>query len=592
MFSGGVLRIYWQYTVRYPVRFAVVLVAFIVLQGSQLATPWFLRHFFNLLATGTPTPPIINDLMGTLGLIGLMWFIGWSMRRIEANTNFYLQTRVMADLYRDEFKYLMAHSYNFFISRFAGSLTHKVSKFVRAYETIYDDLILEFYPTVLFIAGAVAVLYTRNHTLGIALGLWSLVFFAFQLWVANLRKAPRAAKAEADTRVTATVADAIGNHSNIALFSGGGYELNILERVVDVWRRAAIRSWSTDDKIWAALGVLMIAIQVGLLYGAIIFWQRGLLTIGDFILIQMYLLTTFERLITMNRGFRRLYDAFADADEMVELLLMPHEVTDRSGAAELRPERGAIAFTDVGFSFDASRPILEHFDLMIVGGEKVALVGPSGAGKTTVTKLLLRLHDAKSGVIALDGQDIARATLESLRDAIAYVPQEPILFHRSIMDNIRYGRRDASDEEVMKAARQAHCHEFISTLPKGYETYVGERGVKLSGGERQRVAIARAILKDAPVLVLDEATSSLDSESESLIQDALKTLMKGKTVIVIAHRLSTIMNMDRIIVMDAGGIVDQGTHSELLAKDGIYQKLWSIQAGGFLGGLAEESETT
>jgi ABC-type multidrug transport system fused ATPase/permease subunit len=276
---------------------------------------------------------------------------------------------------------------------------------------------------------------------------------------------------------------------------------------------------------------------------------------------------------------------------MVELLEMPHDVQDITTATPLNVDKGRVTFRDVDFYFHETRPVLTRFNFAIESGEKVALVGPSGAGKTTITKLLLRLYDLKAGALEIDGQNIAHVTQDSLRNAIAFVPQEPVLFHRTLMDNIRYGRRDATDEEVIEAAKQAHCHEFIATLPQGYQTFVGERGVKLSGGERQRVAIARAILKNAPILVLDEATSSLDSESESLIQDALKTLMKGKTVIVIAHRLSTIMNMDRIVVMDGGSIVDQGTHAELLTKDGLYQKLWSIQAGGFLSGLAEETAT-
>ena len=237
----------------------------------------------------------------------------------------------------------------------------------------------------------------------------------------------------------------------------------------------------------------------------------------------------------------------------------------------------------LSFDFDSERPILRNLEFHIPGGQKVALVGPSGAGKSTITKLLLRLYDVKSGSIAIDGQNIATVTQESLRNAIGFVPQEPILFHRTLMDNIRYGKRDATDEQVIEAARLAHCHEFISQLPSGYETLVGERGIKLSGGERQRVAIARAILKDAPILILDEATSSLDSESEQYIQEALHILMQGKTVLVIAHRLSTIMNMDRIFVIDKGRVEADGTHEQLLKEDGLYQKLWNIQAGGFIG---------
>lgn len=286
---------------------------------------------------------------------------------------------------------------------------------------------------------------------------------------------------------------------------------------------------------------------------------------------------------------RRLYEGFADAHEMIVILETPHDVQDTPTANALTVSEGAITLKDVGFNFNETRVILEDFSLEIPGGQKVALVGPSGAGKSTITKLLLRLYNVTSGHITIDSQDIAEVTQDSLREAISFVPQEPILFHRSLMDNIRYGRLDATDDEVFEAARKAHCHEFIELLKDGYGTLVGERGVKLSGGERQRVAIARAILKNAPILVLDEATSSLDSESEALIQDALRVLMEGKTVVVIAHRLSTIMTMDRIVVVEGGKVVADGTHDELLTQGGLYHKLWSIQAGGFITDTEEET---
>jgi ATP-binding cassette, subfamily B, bacterial len=262
---------------------------------------------------------------------------------------------------------------------------------------------------------------------------------------------------------------------------------------------------------------------------------------------------------------------------------LPHEIVDNPGSMPLVLKNGKIEFKDVKFFFNPDKPVLNNISFVVEPGEKVGLVGPSGAGKSTLVRLLLRFFDIKNGEILIDGQNIQKITMESLHDNLSLVPQDPILFHRTLSENIRYGRSDATDEEVREAARMAHCDEFIEALPNKYDTYVGERGVKLSGGERQRVAIARAIIKNAPILILDEATSSLDSHSEALIQDALQTLMKGKTVIVIAHRLSTIRKMDRIIVIEGGEIVEEGNHDKLSETEGsLYKKLWTLQAGGFL----------
>jgi len=373
-------------------------------------------------------------------------------------------------------------------------------------------------------------------------------------------------------------------------FSGVEYERGIFGGVVALWRAATLRSWLVDGWTWGVINLFVLALQGGVFYGAILLWQRELLTVGDFVLIQSYLLGTFGQLTGLGYQLRRFYDSFAEAGEMVAILETPHEIRDRKSAKPIAVTEGEVWFDNVNFYFNKLKPVLRDFNLTIKGGERVALVGPSGAGKSTITKLLLRLYDLPEGEIKIDKQNIAKVTQESLRNATAFVPQEPILFHRTLMENIRYGRRDATDEEVIAAAKKAHCHEFISGLAQGYNTHVGERGIKLSGGERQRVAIARAILKDAPILVLDEATSSLDSESEALIQDALETLMEGKTVIVIAHRLSTIMKMDRIVVMEQGRVIAQGTHLQLIRERGLYQKLWSIQAGGFLGDGGSDDE--
>lgn len=391
------------------------------------------------------------------------------------------------------------------------------------------------------------------------------------------------AKSKADTKVTGVLADTVTNHVNVKLFNGYGREVKLFDKTMEKWRKLQAFTWNLENVFEAVQTLLMIGLEIGAFYIAIILWEKGLFTVGDFVLLQSYLLIVIMKIWNFGRVIRNMYRHLADAEEMTEIFDTPHEIRDIRNAKELIVTKGNIIFDNVNFSYHKTRRIFNKLNLDIKPNQKLALVGPSGAGKSTIVKILLRQHDVSSGKILIDGQRISQVTQESLWDAISLVPQDPILFHRTLMENIRYGKPDATDEEVIEAAKKAHCHEFISEFPEQYDTFVGERGVKLSGGERQRVAIARAILRNAPVLVLDEATSSLDSESEGLIQDALDNLMKGKTVIVIAHRLSTIMRMDRIIVVDEGGIIEDGSHRQLIKKKkGIYQKLWKLQAGGFI----------
>jgi ATP-binding cassette subfamily B protein len=580
--NRAVLRIYWQHTRKYPVAVALTIFGVLLTQACFIAAPLYMRKFFNLLASNSPSDATAHQLFGMLFIVACIYLLEVLARRVEMFSNIYMQVRVMPALMETAFQHLIGHSYNFFISNFAGSLTSRVNRFGRAFEGIFDNIVISFMPTAVFVTGSVVVLFLHNKVLGIALGLWAIAFVLFQLWMSKLRQPVRSARAAAETKITAVLADSISNQNTIALFSGSTHEQGIFHDVVQAWAKITARYWNIDSLIWAGIGLFITVIEIGLLAGAVHFWRLGLLTVGDFVLIQAYLITTFDRLVAINRELRAFFSNFADAAEMVEILETPHEVADIEGAKKLQATEGKIEFKDVSFSFKEDAPILNNLKLTLASHEKVALVGPSGAGKSTITKLLLRFFDIKKGGIEIDGQNIAEVTQDSLRETIAFVPQEPILFHRTLMENIRYGRRDATETEVIEAAKKAHCHEFISGLAEGYNTYVGERGVKLSGGERQRVAIARAILKNAPILILDEATSSLDSESEALIQDALQTLMKGKTVIVIAHRLSTIMNMDRIVVVENGSIAAEGTHAELLEHKGLYQKLWSIQAGGFI----------
>lgn len=578
-----VITAYAKAAGKYPQLVFLIFFGSFIIQLAAIVAPLFLKRFIDAIATTDPSVVAASALVGIVALYGLTNFVGWLGYRVQMLSIMHTEARVMADLSRSAFQYLLGHSHDFFISNFAGSLTRRVNRYARAFEQILDTLVFSFFSTTIFAAGAIFVLFQRSALLGSILLGWIILFIIIQALLARWKQPLRVARALEDSKVTGVLSDAVSNHSTISQFAAEKHEFSLFGKAVEGWRAATMRAWIADAWILAAQGLFALALEIGLLIGAVFLWKQGLITVGDFVLIQVYIIGLIDRIWNIGNSMRRVYDAFADAYEMVEIMEQPHAVADVPHAQPLTVPTGKIVLNDVSFGFDPEQPILKDFSLSIAAGEKVALVGPSGAGKSTITKLLLRLYDVIGGSVEIDEQNIASVTQASLREAIAFVPQEPILFHRSLMDNIRYGRRDATDAEVIEASKKARCHDFISNLPDKYETYVGERGIKLSGGERQRVAIARAILKDAPILILDEATSSLDSESEALIQEALNVLMKGKTVVVIAHRLSTIMNMDRIVVVEDGRIAAQGTHDELLnTTGGLYHKLWSIQAGSFI----------
>ena len=578
-----VIRAYAHASLTYPKTLALTLVGVIGIQAAGIIAPLYLSQFIDVLSSTEPSDVAVRSLLAILTAFAVVAAVGWVAQRIQAVSVMRLEADVMADLEGEAFSSMMHQDYGFYTSNFTGTLTRRVTRYSRAYEQVFDSVIQNFLPTILFAAGSITVLFSNHHWLGFGLLAWVVTFITVQVILTRWRHPMRVARALEDSRVTGGLSDAISNHSAITLFASEAREESRMAALVAVWQAVTKRSWFADAWIQSVQGALSLAVQIGLLVGAVFLWQQGLVTVGDFILIQLYILGLIDRIWNLGNALRRVYDAFADASEMVDVIERQVAIKDAPGAKPLELQSGRIDLSEVSFAFENDRPVLQNFSLAIEGGEKVALVGPSGAGKSTITRLLLRLHDPRSGTIRIDGQDLRGVTQESLRRAISYVPQEPALFHRTLSENIAYGKSGATEAEIMEAAKRAHCHEFISALPMGYDTLVGERGIKLSGGERQRVAIARAILKDAPILILDEATSSLDSESEALIQAAFAELMVGKTVIAIAHRLSTIMKMDRIIVVEGGNVVLTGTHDELLSQgSNLYKKLWDIQAGGFI----------
>ena len=575
-----VLRVFWRHARKYKGRIFLILLLVTIAMALESFQPWVLKKLFDLLEAVSPTTATIEIFIPVILLLVAIKTIAWICWRSMAFLSNRFQPMVMRDLEQSSFEYLLGHSHQFFADTFAGSLVRRVGRLSRAFEQLADEITFTFVPVTVVLVGGVVGLAMQFPLLSIIFSVWVITFFAFNWWAAKWAVIADIERAKLDSETGGALADAVSNAITIKLFPAAKYEAERFGETVARYARAQTRSWDRHEIIFAAQAALMIAIEIGLMTIGIMLWLKGSLSLGDLAFIQSYLVLVFGKLWSVGRSFRHVFDSMADGKEMVEILCLPHAVKDIRGAKALRVKNGKIEFKDIWFGF-GKRMILERFFLAIKPKEKVAIVGPSGAGKSTITKLLFRFYDVKKGSIRIDGQTIANMTQDSLRENISLVPQEPVLFHRTLMENIRYGKRDATDEEVMEAARRAHCDEFISTLTDGYNTYVGERGIKLSGGERQRVAIARAILKNAPILVLDEATSSLDSESESLIQDALHELMRDKTVIVIAHRLSTIMEMDRIVVIEDGRVTATGTHRELLRERGTYFKLWNIQAGGF-----------
>jgi ATP-binding cassette subfamily B protein len=574
------LKIYWQHAVRYPWLGFFILVMVVLGATNEIFKPFLYKKLFDLLALqNTSLAPQMIQVVVWILFLSIFYTLLW--RGIGFSIN-YFQPRVMSDLLNTCYKYLQNHSYSYFNNNFVGSLVTRVQRYQRAFENVTDQIFFEFGRTTIITAGILTVLFYRYWILGLILLVWSVVYVVIIYLFTQYKIKYDLEKAAVDTKTTGYLADTISNNINVKLFTSYDAEYNGFKKLTDKLFKLRKFTWDLNQTVEGIQGVLALILEFSVMYVAVRYWQKGLITVGDFALLQAYVFTMFEQLWGIGRQMRSLYENIADANEMTEVLITPHGVVDVENAKKLKVINGGIVFDQVNFYYRENKYIFKKFDLTIKPGERVALIGQSGGGKSTIVKLLLRFMDIQNGKIFVDGQDISQVTQDSLRKAMSLVPQDPILFHRSLFENIRYAKPSATKEEVIKAAKLAHCHEFITTFPEKYDTLVGERGVKLSGGERQRVAIARAILKNAPILILDEATSSLDSESESFIQDALKVLMKDKTTIVIAHRLSTIMQMDRIIVLENGKVTEQGRHDELVkAKQGTYQKLWEIQAGGF-----------
>ena len=574
----------WRYWRHHPRAIAFLLICSIV--GPVLvdvAGPIFTGRMIDAV-TESETPTLAAPFFW-LALYLLSVIVFWVLKHTGDFVWIRLATDVMHRLTQDGFRRVQGYSTDWHANTFAGSTVRSLTRGMWAFDQFGDVLYINLIPMTAVMIGVSIALTLTFPLVGIAAIAFILLFGAVSVWMATVWSRPALdASNAADTSIGGARADAIGGNASVKAFAAEAREEERFRGVMVHWRTCARRAWRRMVTTSAVQSCLWLVFKLGMLSLALWLWWTGAATPGDvvYILINHYIIGGYIR--DVGQHIRMLQQSVSELEDVVLFAAKPVEIRDTADAKPLAATYGTITFENVTFTYAGqSRATYENFSLTLHAGEKVALVGPSGSGKSTFVKLAQRLYDLQAGRILIDGQDIARVTQDSLRRAIALVPQEPALFHRSLAENIAYGRPGADRAAIIAATRRAHADEFIHRLPQGYDTLVGERGVKLSGGERQRVAIARAILTDAPILILDEATSALDSESEALIQDALAELMRGRTAIVIAHRLSTIRHVDRILVFDGGRIVEDGPHNQLIANPaGHYRKLYEIQAGGFL----------
>jgi ATP-binding cassette, subfamily B, bacterial len=551
---------------------------------ADLFMPVFSGHLVDALTSGAADPAARQAAWSAFGAIVALGFASMILRLTGLQAIVPFTLRIMSEVARDAFMRVQRFSTDWHANSFAGSTVRKITRGMWALDLLNDTILMALLPSLVVLLGSMILLGLHWVSLGLVIALGALVYVSMTVFFSTRYIAPAARISNAwDTKVGGTLADALTCNAVVKSFGAEAREDARLERVINRWRARVRRTWLRYNYTSTAQLTVPLCLRASVIGGSLLLWIAGRATPGDvtYVLTSYYIIHAYLRDVGMH--INNLQRSVNDMEELVAIHDEPIGIADAVDARKIDIEGGRIVFENVTFHYGGHRtPLYDGLSVEIRAGERVGLVGRSGSGKTTFVKLVQRLYDVSGGRILIDGQDIAKATQHSLRSQIAIVQQDPILFHRSLAENIAYGRPGATMAAVEQAARLANAHEFILRLPKGYGTLVGERGVKLSGGERQRVALARAFLADAPVLILDEATSSLDSESEALIQEAMERLMKGRTSIVIAHRLSTVRSLDRILVFDRGEIVEQGNHAALAARTGgIYRGLFERQVMEF-----------
>ncbi len=570
-----VIGFMWRHWMVDKPRFFTAAALFLAGTACDLSIPWAA----GALVDAVSSPERLTEAAWTAWafLTGL-YVVYYGVRTIGFRILNGFYARIMEQIVTQGFERVQSYSADWHGSNYAGATVRKVSRAMWGYDSASDALLLMLMPTLIVLAGLAVSMTVRWPLAGLFTATIVIIFALYNVLAATYYVRPvNLISNGLDSQIGASLADAIGANPTVKAFGAEARESQRFARTVADWRVAVIRTWNRFNLVGLGQNVLLVILQGGLTGLILWAWTQGEATAGDV----AFAITSFMLMAGYMRNFseitRMLQKGLDDMLDVAVYMRTEPQLADQPAAPPFQGLEGAVTFDRVSFGYASQgERLYQDFSLAIAPGERIALVGPTGSGKSTFVKLLQRLHDLDGGRILIDGQDIAQVTQGSLRRAIAVVPQDPSLFHRSVGENIAYARPGASPEDVALAARRARAHDFIARLPQGYDTLVGERGVKLSGGERQRVAIARAFLADAPILVLDEATSSLDVETERQVQAATEDLMTGRTTIVIAHRLSTIRGADRILVFERGTIIEEGRHGDLLARGGAYARLHAV----------------
>lgn len=575
--------LFWHFISKQPIAFTALFLApiSVVLEANVL--PYALKMIIDSISSyNGDKKEIFKIIAPALWLGGLSWLAFFVIIRIQNFWQGFVIPKFQADIRMSVAQYITSHSQRYFADQLSGSLANKISDLPKALESIRMIICWNGISTFAVVAVSLGLMITISSVFAWILTIWIITHLAISIYFARIIYVISEQNADDKSALSGSIVDTISNITSVKLFARRNYEYSYLRSKQTIEESSNKRLILIMNKFRLFLDIAVFTMYISMVYYLINGWQNNLVTTGEVVLIMNTVWAVTFNMWFLSHALTDLFKEVGIAKQALSIINIPHEIVDVHNAKQLCVTKGNITFDNVTFHYESNNNLFENKHVEILAGTKVGLVGFSGSGKTTFVNLILRFFDIESGRILIDGQDIAKVTQDSLHENIAMIPQDTSLFHRSLMENIRYGRLDASDEEVIEASNRAHCHEFITVLPEGYESMVGERGIKLSGGQRQRIAIARAMLKNAPILILDEATSALDSVTEKHIQDGLHNLMAGRTTIVIAHRLSTLSEMDRILVFDKGHIIEDGTHKQLLKKKGHYARMWQMQAGGFL----------